>query len=160
MRRFLVALVCLGLCLSLCACGSSHTAVPELKLSWGMTREEILNAGEIQMEEIEILDDRYLRSKSGQKLPKVNGLEIHYFTCHFDKNGALVNVCVKFTSEDSSVVYDALKSKYGEPTVDGHFSCSWRLDDTIIIDSFNSPYNGCQGLVSYYEHDYLMGMVR
>lgn len=147
MRRFLAALACLCLCLGLCACGSRYSAVPELKLSWGMSREEVMNAGEIRMEEIENDDGVYLSSKKGQKLPEVNGLELKWVRCYFDRDGGLKQVDVKFASEDPSAIYEALKSKYGKAAESGYTYILWELDDVTVVDNIAF---GAQGPVSYY----------
>ena len=150
MKRLLFLLMAAGLLLSLCACGMSYTAVPELKLSWGMTKEEILKTSENSMDELESDGTAYLRSHDGEVLPKVNGMSITWYRCYFDENGGLKQVDVKFLEEDPSIVFNALKSKYGNVTSSGYTFGVWEKKDVVVVD--NVAF-GVQGFVSYYSPD-------
>lgn len=127
MKKPIALFLLLALMLTLCACGGSFTAIPELKLSWDMSPEEAQKASPFQTI-YSTREDGYsfLSSEPGQKLPKIAGVPLHNFMCVF-KNDEMIQIILfpagSELEKGSLVLYDYQKvvelyrKEYGQPTM-------------------------------------------
>lgn len=127
MKKPVALLLVFALMLALCACGGgSYTAVPELKLSWDMSPEEVQKASPVKTI-YSTREDGYsfVSSEPGQKLPRIAGVPLSLFACVFDRDRMIqVRVSIEYseTKKNTIVIYDyktvvdLFTKEYGQPT--------------------------------------------
>lgn len=174
MKKLVTLFLAAVLILTVCACGTkNYTAVPELKLSWEMSPEEAQNANSFKTYYTTREDGySFLSSEPGQKLPRIEGLPLRYYTCIF-KNGEMIQI--KLSMENSEIqkgsivmhdyteVFDLFAKKYGPPAINNKRSGSlafdgpsaaWMLDNGSSVEINGISMLGWISEIVYYRQDY------
>lgn len=159
-RYFLCFLSFLFIVSLFCGCGNVvYTAIPELKISWEMSPEELKKAAPAALHRNESENGTMMQSMPDAKLPDICGLPLEGYACYYSADGRMVNILLRFGVYDKDLgminyktVVDAYTECYGSPDISvrgsinlmtGVFqnACSvWNLDFSTI--EVVGDYNG------------------
>ncbi len=149
MKKWTAFVMALLMLFALSACGGKYTAVSDLKLSWGMSPEEVEKAIPVQVKLEQYENNAYIKCMNkDDALPKVFGQKVLFFDCRFSDN-KLANVNISF---DATADYESLlkkcSGKFGEPKSMSNLGSAgfgtiavnavgWTTDSSVIVITYN-----------------------